>query len=351
MDRRLSPARSASRPARRRPLAAAFLALLTLGATLALASTSAGAAPATQVRLAGVAGAITVGQNDFVNVEARDGTGGWDTGYTGTVTFSASCGDCFTVTPNPYTFTPADSGNRTVTLVWTQPGTHSFTVTGTLAGGGTDSDTVSSIVVSGLDAASVRLEGVAGVITAGAADSFNVAARNEQGAPATGYTGTVTFSASCGACVTVTPSSYTYTPADGGVKVFSLTWNQPGTHSFTVTGTLPGGGTDTDTITGITVSGTPPTTTPPTTTPPITTPPTTTPPTTTPPTTTPPTTTPPTTTPPTTTPPGGGNPGPQPCNPPQGLLSGMVWTLALQWDAQTGGAVGMVARYLCSLGF
>jgi hypothetical protein len=58
--------------------------------------------------------------------------------YTGTVTFVASCGVCFTITPNDgtgheteYTFVSGDNSAKTFSLTWTTAGTgRSFTATG-----------------------------------------------------------------------------------------------------------------------------------------------------------------------------------------------------------------------------
>jgi hypothetical protein len=359
--------RTPATTARSRIARAAVAAVAAVTTLAGLLASGAGAGPATSVQLAGVATGITVGQKDFLNVEARDGGGSHDTTYAGTVTFTASCGNCFTVTPNDgpatptsYTFKPSDGGVTTFTLIWSQPGTHSLTVTGTLAGGGTDDDTVSGIAVSPLDATGVRLAGVDTTMTVGSTDSFNVETRNAQNDTATGYAGTVTFTASCGDCFTVTPNnggsaatSYTFQPADGGIRTFSLTWAQSGTQSFTVTATLPGGGTATDTVTGIAVtsstttsstSTTLPTTT--TTSSTSTTLPTTTSTTST--STTLPTTTSTTST--STTIPSQPDPGPAPCSPPRGLFSGPVAALGVLYDQYTGGTLTAVARLLCVLG-
>jgi hypothetical protein len=292
------------------------------------ASTNVVATTATMIDLSSVNTTITTGDEDFFTVTALNSQNNKDEAYTGTVTFTSTCGStCFEVHDNAtgavlpnnqYTFVGPDNGDRDFDLVWKPAavGTQNFTVTGTLAGGGTDDDTQTGINVLSGAATEVHLSGIDQSIMTGQGDPFTVTLTNSQNNKDENYAGTVTFSAECGDCFTVTPNNgagaaskqYTFVVPDAGDKDFTLTWTVAGTHTFTATAALAGGGTDSDTVDSIVVAQgatttAPPTTAPPTTAPPTTAPPTTAPPTTAPPTTAPPTTAPPTTAPPTTAPP------------------------------------------------
>ena len=225
--------------------------------------------PATTIDLLGVDTSITAGATDPITVIARDGGGVQTNAYTGTVTFSASCDDCFsvttfggTVTNKSYTYVPGDAGIRNFNLVWNTPGTHILTVSATLPAGGPATDSQSNIIVTSSDATAIDLLGVDTSITAGAADPITVIARNAQGGVSTNYTGKVTFSASCNDCFTISPNdgganakAYTYVAGDAGTKNLTLTWTEPGTHILTASATLAGGGTATDQQTNIIVTG------------------------------------------------------------------------------------------------
>ncbi|MDQ4131833.1 MAG: hypothetical protein M3179_01200, partial [Actinomycetota bacterium] len=98
-------------------------AVLVSGGTLVSVS---GAADATRTELEGVDTNITVGTPDTVRVRMFDASNAAATTYAGTVTFSASCGDCFTITPNnggantkSFTFTGTEGGFKDFQLVWT----------------------------------------------------------------------------------------------------------------------------------------------------------------------------------------------------------------------------------------
>lgn len=114
-------------------------------------------AAATQVRVDSVSDPVAPETLDEFVVRALDGNGQIDQGYTGTVTFSSNCpSTCFGVTLagsagsiTQYTFMASDNGFKAFNLVWltTAVGERTFTVTGTLAGGAIDSDTVADITV------------------------------------------------------------------------------------------------------------------------------------------------------------------------------------------------------------
>ena len=142
------------------PRAARVLLALLLATLLLLAAgRRAEAAAATTVNLVDVSKSLKTGDVDSIFVQLRDGANQTDTGYTGTVTFSASCGSCFTITPNnggastkAYTYVAGDAGNKGFSLVWTQAGTFTLTVSATLATGGPATDSEGDIVVSDANA-------------------------------------------------------------------------------------------------------------------------------------------------------------------------------------------------------
>ena len=74
--------------------------------------------------------------------------------------------------------------------------------------------------------------------TAGRADNVTVTAQDAFGNMATGYTGTVHFTSSDG--WPVLPANYTFTAADAGTHVFSVTLKTAGTRSITATDTVTG---------------------------------------------------------------------------------------------------------------
>ena len=295
---------------------------------------------ATRVVMLGVDTSVTAGVSDPVSLEMRNAQGERATTYVGTVTFSATCGDCFTIAPNnggasskSYTFGVGDGGVKNLGLTWAQVGTHAVTVTATLPAGGTSAATVPGITVTTTDATRVSIPVFTTNVPVGVARPIDVELRDAQGQRSTTYAGTVSFSATCGDCFTVTPNNggaadkaYTFVPADAGLKRFSLTWSQAGTHALTVTAGLPAGGTATATVTGFNVTAPTTTTVAPTTT------------------TVAPTTTSTTVAPTTTT---------TACSNPRGIISGTMERLAVGLGARFrfGQLLHAMAVLLCRLGF
>ena len=224
-------------------------------------------AAATTTDLCCVSTAITSGETDQVFVTMRNDNNDIDTNYTGTVTFSATCGDCFTITPNnggaatkSYTYTVGNAGERSFNLVWlpNAAGTQILTATATIAAGGTDADSQSGIDVTSTAATVTDLCCTSDPIEVGDTDQIFVTMRNQNNDIDTNYTGTVTFSATCGDCFTITPNNgagaaakqYTYVVGDAGERAFDLTWTATGTHNLTATGA----GLTPETITSIDVT-------------------------------------------------------------------------------------------------
>jgi hypothetical protein len=128
-------------------------------------------------------------------------------------------------------------------------GSYLFTITANITdvGGSTASATSTA-------SASFVVSGYPSPITAGTTNSFTVTAKDVNGNTATGYTGTVKFSSS--APKVILPANYTFTAGDAGVHNFSATLRSAGSQSITVTDTIIG--TFSGTQSGITVNPTVP---------------------------------------------------------------------------------------------
>ncbi len=180
---------------------------------------------------------VTAGTPFSYTVTAEDAFGNVETGYAGTVHFTASTADAQAVLPADYTFTAADAGAHTfsATLFRSQslisPTAPSLTATDAVAhAGGTASPTVLSLAPN-----SLALVGVPNAPTAGGAVRVIVAALDVYGNAAAAYAGTVHFSSSDPQASL--PADFTFTPAAGGAQSFFVTLKTAGTQSLAVTDT------------------------------------------------------------------------------------------------------------------
>jgi hypothetical protein len=174
----------------------------------------------TTPRTAGVAGRMTV--------TARDTYGNTATGYSGTVHFTSSDGAA--VLPANTTLA-AGVGTFSVTL--RTAGTQSVTATDTLTASITGVE--SGIVVNPAAATTLVVSGLTTPRTAGSAGSIRVTAVDAYGNRIHSYLGTVHFTSSDPQAKL--PASYTFTAADAGTHVFSVTIKTAGTQSVTATDT------------------------------------------------------------------------------------------------------------------
>lgn len=120
----------------------------------------AGGAPATSLDLNSVTDPAVIETVSAATVRAIDSGGATDTTYVGTVTFSANCPPpCFFISPSnlggsdtSYTFKVADAGQKTFALVWLAQGIgeRTLTISGTLPSGGTSTDSVADVTVTGM---------------------------------------------------------------------------------------------------------------------------------------------------------------------------------------------------------
>jgi hypothetical protein len=169
----------------------------------------------------------TAGNSFSVTVTADKSGGTVDTGYVGTVHFTSTDGQA--VLPANYTFTAADQGKHTFTVTLRTAGTQKVTATDTAA---SSTSGTATIAVSPAAASRFVLSGLSSSVTAGAAQSVTVTAKDAYGNVATGYTGSVTFTSSdTGAKL---PAGYTFTATDKGAHTFSVTFATAGTQSLTV---------------------------------------------------------------------------------------------------------------------
>ena len=125
------------------------------------------------------------------------------------------------------------SGTNNATITYTGSGT--VQITASQAGNGVyaAASPVSNTVTVPAAFASLLVSGFPSGSVTGVAQSVMVTALDTSGATYTGYTGTVTFTGSDAAAAL--PASYTFTAADMGTHVFSVTLNTGGTQSLNVT--------------------------------------------------------------------------------------------------------------------
>jgi FG-GAP-like repeat len=163
----------------------------------------------------------TAGAAQNFTVTAFDAFGNLAPTYTGTVKFSSS--DVQAGLPANYTFTAADAGVHTFAATLKTAGPQSITVTD--ADVPTISGSESGITVVAGAATHFSVSTPVGVV-AGKAFTLTVTALDAFGNVATGYRGKVHFTDSAGN--SGLPSDYTFSAADNGVHVFTL--------SLTITG-------------------------------------------------------------------------------------------------------------------
>jgi hypothetical protein len=164
-------------------------------------------------------------------ITAEDRFGNVETGYTGTVHFSALANDTQAVLPVDYTFTAADAGTHAfgATLFKTAGTSSPFINAKDLASGVNTSQAIS---VTPLAPASLSMSSLPNPYTAGSVAGVRVTVVDIYGNQASGYTGTVHFS-STDAKASL-PADYTFTTADGGAHNFLVTLETAGTQSVGV---------------------------------------------------------------------------------------------------------------------
>jgi hypothetical protein len=172
-------------------------------------------------------GATNPGAAIQVTVTALDQYNNPVSGYRGTVHFTSS--DPQAMLPADYTFTAADNGRHTFTIMLGSLGRQTLTATdaatGAIVGG-----TVVTVITDPV-ASSLLVSGFPTSINGGTPGSFTVTARDATGNTLTGYRGTVHFVGSDPQAQL--PADYTFTAADNGVHTFTATLNTIDTQSIT----------------------------------------------------------------------------------------------------------------------
>ncbi len=168
--------------------------------------------------------ATTAGVAQSVTVTATDAYGNLASGYRGTVSFSSS--DAKASLPASYTFTAADAGKHTFSVVLKTAAVQSVTVRDTAGGW---SSTKSGISVSAA-AASSFLIGLPATITAGSGFKFTVTAVDAYGNIATGYRGKIQTSGDTKGG----SNSYSFSSKDNGVATVSYTFTNAGVQTLKV---------------------------------------------------------------------------------------------------------------------
>jgi len=172
----------------------------------ALAATQHGivveAGPAVAFSVGGHPSPTIAGEAHDFTVTARDAAGNIATGYAGTVHFASS--DTQAELPADATLT---DGSGTFSATLRTSGTQSISVIdGAIAG------TQAGIVVEAATASTMVVDGHPSPVTAGTSNAFNVTLLDAFGNIATGYTGTVHFTASD--TQAALPADYAFTTAD-----------------------------------------------------------------------------------------------------------------------------------------
>jgi hypothetical protein len=198
--------------------------------------------PAVNLMLSGLPSPAVAGVPGNVTVTALDGFGNTDPSYSGTVHFTSS--DAQAVLPADATLTNGVGAfSATLDTAGSQTLTATDTADPTLTGAVTVTVTPAAAGIFTVTASPTAL-------TAGTGTSIMVAAFDAFGNVAAGYTGTVHFTSSDPQASL--PTDYTFTPAEAGVHVFSVTLNTAGSQSVTAADTVTN--TVAGSQTGITVT-------------------------------------------------------------------------------------------------
>jgi hypothetical protein len=172
-----------------------------------------------------------VGTTNSVMVIPEDVYGNLTFDYTGTVHFTSTDGQA--VLPANYTFTGADIGGHTFSVILKTEGNQQVTATDTVFA--TRTGTADIVVTSG-GTSSFTVTGFPTSQTAGVAGSIVVVAKDALGNITTGYRGTVHFSSTD--VQAVLPADYTFVAGDAGQHSFpAVTLKTAGSQSVTITDT------------------------------------------------------------------------------------------------------------------
>ncbi len=174
---------------------------------------------------------VTAGTAQTFTVTAKDAYGNVATGYRGPVAFGSS--DTKAALPAAYTFTAADAGTHTFSMTFKSSGGQTFSVQDTAnAANPAFTSFQRDIAITAAAVASFVVRAPSNA-TAGVAFSITVQAVDAFGNVVTGYTGKVHFTGTSGGG-NLLPADYTFTAADNGSHVFSVTFVSTGTQAINV---------------------------------------------------------------------------------------------------------------------
>lgn len=197
------------------------------------ATTTVDPAPVATQLIVSISHNVMAGSATSVTVTALDASGHKVTNYTGTVTFSSTDSTMTTANgdlPASYTFTAADAGKHTFQVTFPTPtSTAPTTLTvsdGTLSGSATPTvDAVGAVTHFRVISLGIGIAGFPSPVEVVALDANNHVV--------SGYTGTVHLTSSdAGATL---PDDFTFSAADKGIHLFSVTFATAGRESVTAT--------------------------------------------------------------------------------------------------------------------
>ena len=188
-------------------------------------------APAAAARLAisGVPASAIAGDLLAAAVTAFDPYGNVATGFAGTVQFSSS--DATARLPPDFTFTAADAGTRTFTVVLTKAAASSISVSSAVL-----PKVTANIVVGHAPAVQVTLQGLPAQVAVSVAQSITVTVRDAFGNAVTDYTGTIQFK-NTDPQATPIPDA-TFAATDLGSKVVTVQFGTAGAQALLATDPL-----------------------------------------------------------------------------------------------------------------
>ena len=168
------------------------------------------------------------GESVTALVTALDFSGQIASGYTGTVGFLST--DPNAILPNPYTFSPGESGTHAFNVTFFAATTHTLRVYDVQNAAVSGSDP--AVLVSAADANFMMVTGFPYHPNAGQQVAITVTAYDRWHNVATGFAGTVRFSSSDPNAIL--PPPYAFGGADLGAHAFTVTLMTPGNQSVTV---------------------------------------------------------------------------------------------------------------------
>ena len=207
-----------------------------------------GPAAATHFAVSGFTDPTVAGVAHNVTVTALDDYNNTATGYTGTVHFTSL--DGLAILPANTAFQAGWNGTHTFTNGVTFATVGSQTVTATDILTGTITGTSAGITVTQLPQPThFTITGLPNPMTPSATRTVVVTALDASNHTVTTYTGTVHFASTDGAAVL--PINYVFTFSDSGVHTFTngVTLKTPGSQTVTVSDTLHGSVTGSQTVT------------------------------------------------------------------------------------------------------